>query len=81
VAGPRQVPGPARKPVLRRVPTQQLSGPGGEERLPGYPPGAPRSVPGPPRMSRLRHSQRGEVRGLGRNQRKGAPPDQTSEES
>jgi hypothetical protein len=71
-----QMPGPAGKAVLRRVPTQQLSGPGGEERLPGNPPGPPRAVPGPKRLSRVRDQQRGEVRRLGRNQRKGAAPDQ-----
>jgi len=77
LAEPGEVPGPARKPVLRRVPTQQLSGPGGEERLPRNPPGPPRPLPGPGGLSRLRDSQRGEVRRLGRNQRKGAAPDQT----
>lgn len=74
--GPSQVPRVARKPVLRRVPTQQLPGPRGQVGMPGNPPGPPRCVPGDPRMSRLRHQQRGEVRGLGRVLRKGAPPDQ-----
>jgi len=81
LAGPGEVPGPARKPVLRRVPAQQQPGPGSQKRVPGNPPGPPRPLPGPGGLSQLRHRQRGEVRRLGRNQRKGAAPDQTPEAS
>jgi hypothetical protein len=75
VAEPGQVRRSPRKPVLLRVPTQQLSGPGGQERVPGNPPRAPRPLPGPGGLSELRHRQRGEVGRLGRNQRKGASAD------
>ena len=68
----------ARKPVLRRVATQQLSGPGGQERVPGNPPGPPRPLPGPGGLSQLRHQQRGKVGGLGRVQRKGAAANKTA---
>lgn len=66
------------QPVLRRVPVQQQPGAGGQERLPGNPPGPPRPLPGPRPLPRLRNSERGEVRGLGRVQRKGASPDQAA---
>lgn len=74
--GPGQVPRVARKPVLRRVPAQQLPGPRGQVGVPGDSSRSPRSVPRTSGLSRLRHQQRGEVRGLGRVLRKGAPPDQ-----
>jgi len=67
------------QPVLRRAPTQQLSGAGGQERVPGNPPGPPRSVPGPRAVSRLRNRERRAVGSLGRVQRKGAAANQASE--
>ena len=60
------------QPVLLRPPAQQHPGTGGQECLPGNPPGPPRPLPGPGGLSDLRHRQRGAVGSLGRNQRKGA---------
>jgi hypothetical protein len=81
MARSRQVPGTARKPVLRRVPAQQQSGAGSSQRLSRNPPGPPRCMPRDPGVPRLRNQQRGEVRRLGRVLRKGASPDQAPEAS
>lgn len=72
-----KVPGSTGKPFLQRPPAQQHPGAGGQERLPGNPPGPPRPLPGPGGLSRLRHRERGSVGSLGRNQRKGAAQDRT----
>jgi hypothetical protein len=63
------------QPVVRG-PSAQRSGAGGQERVPGDPPGPPRSVPGPRPVSRLRPRQQREVGGLGRVFRARTPPDE-----
>jgi hypothetical protein len=79
MARQRKVQRAAWKPVLQRPPAQQHPGAGGPKRVPGNPPGAPRPLPGPGGLSRLRDRQRGTLGSVGRNQRKGATPDQAPE--
>jgi hypothetical protein len=66
-----------RQPVLRRPPAQR-SGAAGQGNLPRNPSRLSRAVSGKRRLSRVRPDPQREVGRLGRVQRKGTAPDQTT---